>query len=239
MEIAAEELVKTYRGRRVVNGVSLEMKRGEIVGLLGPNGAGKTTTFYMIVGLIRPQSGRVLFDGQDISRSPMYRRARMGIGYLAQEPSVFRELTVEENLRLVLQFTTMSGKAQQDRLNTLLEELHIPHLRKQKGKTLSGGERRRVEIARALATSPAFILLDEPFTGVDPIAIQDIQQIIAQLKDRNIGILITDHNVQATLHITERAYIMADGQIKASGSSSDLPNDPNARKYYFGDGYEK
>lgn len=237
MEIAAHNLVKTYRGRAVVNGVSLEMRRGEIVGLLGPNGAGKTTTFYMIVGLVRPQSGRVLLDGADITRMPMYRRARAGIGYLAQEASVFRELTVADNLRLVLEFTGLGRHEQDRRMEELLGELHISHLKKHYAKTLSGGERRRVEIARALATSPAFILLDEPFTGVDPIAIQDIQQIVAHLKDRNIGILITDHNVQATLGITERAYIIADGQIRAAGPSNALPNDPNARRYYFGEGY--
>ncbi len=239
MEIATQELIKTYRGRKVVNGVSLEMKRGEIVGLLGPNGAGKTTTFYMIVGLIRPNRGRVLLDGVEITSMPMYRRARAGIGYLPQEPSVFRELTVAENLRLVLQFSRMKRSEREDRINTLLEEMHIAHLRNNKGKTLSGGERRRVEIARSLATSPAFILLDEPFTGVDPIAIQDIQQIIMHLKDRNIGILITDHNVQATLKITERAYIIADGQIRASGLSDKLPEDPIARKYYFGESFSQ
>lgn len=237
MEIATEDLVKTYRGRRVVDGVSLEMRRGEIVGLLGPNGAGKTTTFYMIVGLVRPQSGRVLLDGQDITRMPMYRRARAGIGYLAQEPSVFRELTVADNLRLVLQFIRLSRTEREKKITSLLEELHIAHLRHHKGKTLSGGERRRVEIARALATSPAFILLDEPFTGVDPIAIQDIQQIVMDLKQRDIGVLITDHNVQATLKITERAYIIADGQIRAAGRSDRLPDDPVARKYYFGEGF--
>ncbi len=237
MEITAESLVKVYRGRHVVDGVSLDIKQGEIVGLLGPNGAGKTTTFYMLVGLIRPKDGRVLLDGKDITRMPMYRRARSGIGYLAQEPSVFRELTVAENLRLVLQFTPLRRKEREQRLEGLLEELHISHLYNNKGKTLSGGERRRVEIARALATSPAFILLDEPFTGVDPIAIQEIQKIIGDLKDRNIGILITDHNVQATLKITERAYIIADGQIRAAGTSRDLPADPNARKFYFGEEY--
>jgi lipopolysaccharide export system ATP-binding protein len=237
VEIATEELVKIYRGRRVVNGVSLDMKRGEIVGLLGPNGAGKTTTFYMIVGLIRPNSGRVLLDGRDITSMPMYRRARAGIGYLAQEPSVFRELTVADNLRLVLQFTPMSRAEREKKIKSLLEELHISHLHDSKGKTLSGGERRRVEIARALATAPAFILLDEPFTGVDPIAIQDIQDIITHLKDRDIGLLITDHNVQATLKITERAYIIADGQIRAAGDSDKLPEDPVARKFYFGEGY--
>ena len=238
MEITTEQLVKVYRGRKVVNGISLEIKQGEIVGLLGPNGAGKTTSFYMIVGLVKPNSGRVMIDGQDITRMPMYKRARLGIGYLAQEPSVFRELSVEDNLRLVLQFTELSSKEQSDKIDSLLSELNIERLRKQKGKTLSGGERRRVEIARALATSPHFILLDEPFTGVDPIAIQEIQQIVRQLKDKNIGILITDHNVQATLKITERAYIIAGGQIRASGDSDSLPNDPNARKYYFGDEFQ-
>jgi lipopolysaccharide export system ATP-binding protein len=234
LEISTEELIKVYRGRRVVNGVSLEMKQGEIVGLLGPNGAGKTTTFYMIVGLVRPNRGRVMLDGKNISSTPMYRRARMGIGYLAQEPSVFRELSVADNLRLVLQFTKLSRFDQEQRLNSLLTELNIDRLRNERGKTLSGGERRRVEIARALATDPKFILLDEPFTGVDPIAIQDIQQIVVQLSKKNIGILITDHNVRETLKITERAYIIADGQVRAAGDSSTLPNDPNARKFYFG-----
>jgi len=237
VEIAAEELVKTYRGRRVVDGVSLEMHQGEVVGLLGPNGAGKTTTFYMLVGLVRPNDGRVLLDGCDITHMPMYRRARAGIGYLAQEPSVFRELTVEQNLRLVLEHTSLSRDAQIERAEGLMCDMNSAHLRTNRGKTLSGGERRRVEIARALATSPAFILLDEPFTGVDPIAIQDIQQIIAHLKERNIGILITDHNVQATLKITERAYIIADGQIKAAGASDSLPDDPIARRFYFGEGF--
>ena len=235
--LRTEDLTKSYSGRTVVRGVDLEVNSGEVVGLLGPNGAGKTTTFYMLVGLVRPGKGRVLLDGKDISRMPMYRRAKAGIGYLAQEPSVFRELTVEENLRLVLQFTKLSKRQREERITQLLEELHISARRHAKGKTLSGGERRRVEIARALATSPAFILLDEPFTGVDPIAIQDIQEIIVHLKDRNIGILITDHYVQATLKITERAYIIADGLIRAAGDSSDLPNDPNARKYYFGESF--
>lgn len=238
MEIATEELIKIYRGRKVVNGVSLQIKQGEIVGLLGPNGAGKTTSFYMIVGLVRPNRGRVLLDGNDITHTPMYRRARMGIGYLAQEPSVFRELTVEDNLRLVLQFTRLTRAEQDKKISELLGELNIERLRKERGKTLSGGERRRVEIARALATAPKFILLDEPFTGVDPIAIQEIQAIIRQLKTRNIGILITDHNVQATLKITEHAYIIADGQIRAAGDSSELPNDPNARRFYFGEEYQ-
>jgi lipopolysaccharide export system ATP-binding protein len=234
LEIAAEDLIKVYRGKRVVNGVSIEMKQGEIVGLLGPNGAGKTTTFYMIVGLVRPNGGRVLLDGKNISGVPMYRRARLGLGYLAQEPSVFRELSVADNIRLVLQFTRLTKADQERRLKDLMEELHIARLRNEKGKTLSGGERRRVEIARALATDPKFILLDEPFTGVDPIAIQDIQQIVIELKKKNIGILITDHNVRETLKITERAYIIADGQVRATGDSNTLPNDPNARKFYFG-----
>lgn len=237
MEIAADDLVKIYRGRRVVNGVSLEMRQGEVVGLLGPNGAGKTTTFYMIVGLVKPNEGRVLLDGRDITRMPMYRRARAGIGYLAQEPSVFRELTVMDNLKLVLEHTGLSRADQRKRAEELLEDMNIAHLRNHRGKVLSGGERRRVEIARALATSPAFMLLDEPFTGVDPISIQDIQHIIARLRDLNIGILITDHNVEATLRITERAYIIADGEIKAAGPSSALPDDPIARRYYFGEGY--
>jgi lipopolysaccharide export system ATP-binding protein len=237
VEIATEDLVKIYRGRRVVDGVSLEMRRGEIVGLLGPNGAGKTTTFYMIVGLVKPDEGRVLLDGQDITHMPMFKRVRAGIGYLAQEPSVFRELSVADNLRLVLEHSGLGRAEQEKKVQDLLEDLHISHLRNHLGKTLSGGERRRVEIARALATEPAFILLDEPFTGVDPIAIQDIQQIIGNLKQRHIGLLITDHNVAATLKITERAYIIADGKIRASGPSSKLPDDPNARRYYFGEGY--
>jgi lipopolysaccharide export system ATP-binding protein len=213
------------------------MHQGEVVGLLGPNGAGKTTTFYMIVGLVRPNEGRVCLDGRDITHMPMYRRARAGIGYLAQEPSVFRELTVLDNIRLVLEHSGLGRDEQRTRAEDLLDDMNIARLKNSKGKTLSGGERRRVEIARALATSPAFILLDEPFTGVDPIAIQDIQQIIGKLRDRNIGILITDHNVEATLKITQRAYIIADGQIKASGISAMLPQDPIARRYYFGEGY--
>jgi len=237
VEIAAEDLVKVYRGRRVVDGVNLEIRQGEVVGLLGPNGAGKTTTFYMLVGLVRPNEGRVLLDGKDITSMPMYRRARAGIGYLAQEPSVFRELTVLDNLRLVLEHTGMPRAEQRKRAEQLLEDMNVAQLRNHRGRTLSGGERRRVEIARSLATSPAFILLDEPFTGVDPIAIQDIQQIIGKLRDRNIGIIITDHNVEATLRITERAYIMADGHIKAAGPSAKLPEDPIARRYYFGEGY--
>lgn len=219
----------------MVDGVSLNIKRGEIVGLLGPNGAGKTTTFYMIVGLVRPQSGRVLLDGQDITGMPMYQRARHGIGYLAQEASVFRKLTVAENILLVLEMAGIPRKARKEKLDQLLDELRIGHVKDHKGYMLSGGERRRAEIARTLAMSPAFMLLDEPFTGVDPIAINDIQDIIAELRTKNIGILITDHNVRETLAITDRAYIISDGQVRTSGLSADLPNDPIARKYYLGD----
>ncbi len=227
--------MKAYKGRNVVNGVSLEIKRGEIVGLLGPNGAGKTTTFYMIVGLIHPAAGKVHLDGKDITSMPMYQRARHGIGYLAQEPSVFRKLSVSENILLVLELAGMSRRDRKARLDELLDELRIGHVKDHKGYMLSGGERRRAEIARTLAMSPAFMLLDEPFTGVDPIAINDIQDIIAELKTKNIGILITDHNVRETLAITDRAYIISDGQVRTSGLASELPNDPIARKYYLGD----
>ena len=219
----------------MVDGVSLDIKRGEIVGLLGPNGAGKTTTFYMIVGLIRPESGRVYLDGRDVTGMPMYQRARHGIGYLAQEPSVFRKLTVSENILLVLELAGMPKKARRARLDQLLDELRIRQVKDHKGYMLSGGERRRAEIARTLALSPAFMLLDEPFTGVDPIAINDIQDIIAELKAKNIGVLITDHNVRETLAITDRAYIISDGKVRTSGVSSELPNDPIARKYYLGE----
>lgn len=219
----------------MVDDVSLEMKRGEIIGLLGPNGAGKTTTFYMIVGLIHPAAGKVYLEGRDITGMPMYQRARHGIGYLAQEPSVFRKLTISENILLVLELGGMPKKERQVRLKELLEELRISHVKDHKGYMLSGGERRRAEIARTLAMSPAFMLLDEPFTGVDPIAINDIQDIIAELKAKNIGILITDHNVRETLAITDRAYILSDGKIRTSGLSRELPDDPIARKYYLGD----
>ncbi|HZO89907.1 MAG TPA: LPS export ABC transporter ATP-binding protein [Chthonomonadaceae bacterium] len=238
MEIRTENLVKIYRGRRVVNNISLEIQEGEVVGLLGPNGAGKTTTFYMIVGLVKPNSGQVLLDGQDITRRPMYKRARAGIGYLPQEASVFRNLTVWENLYLVLQMQPLSQAERKARAEALLEDLHITHLRNHYGKTLSGGERRRVEIARALAASPRFILLDEPFTGVDPKAIEDIETIIYRLSKRDkIGILITDHNVEAMLRITERAYIIADGEKRVSGPSRQLLHDPEARAAYFGERY--
>lgn len=219
----------------MVNGVSLEISKGEIVGLLGPNGAGKTTTFYMIVGLVKPDSGRTFLDGKDITDLPMYRRARLGIGYLPQEPSVFRKLTVAENILLVLEMAGVGKKERHQKLEQLLEELRIADLRNQRGQVLSGGERRRTEIARALATNPHFILLDEPFTGVDPIAIGDIQDIVAQLKTKGIGIIITDHNVRETLAITDRAYIISDGKIRTAGASADLPNDPIAKQFYLGD----
>lgn len=237
MEIVTENLVKTYKGRNVVNGVSLTIKQGEIVGLLGPNGAGKTTTFYMIVGLIKPASGRVYLDGRDITDMPMYMRARLGIGYLAQEPSVFRKLTPQENIELVLQMRGVPKRERIQRIKELMSEFKLEQLRDHKGYMLSGGERRRVEIARALAGCPKFLLLDEPFTGVDPIAINEIQDIIADLRQKNIGIIITDHNVRETLAITDRAYILSEGEIKTSGLSSDLPNDPVARQYYLGERY--
>ena len=238
MKLEARHLVKAYKGRRVVNDVSLTIETGETVGLLGPNGAGKTTTFYMIVGLVKPDQGQVLLDGLDITHRPMYQRARLGLGYLAQEPSVFRKLTVAENIQLVLEMSGLSKKEQQRKVDALLDELGIAHVRNSLGMVLSGGERRRVEIARALARDPKFMLLDEPFTGVDPIAIGDIQDIVRHLKDKGIGIIITDHNVRETLSITDRAYIISEGEIKTSGPSSDLPNDPIARKFYLGDRFE-
>lgn len=238
MKLEARNLVKTYKGRCVVNDVSLFMETGETVGLLGPNGAGKTTSFYMMVGLIHPDSGSVLLDGKDITNKPMYARARLGLGYLAQEPSVFRKLTVAENLSLVMEMRGISKKERSARVDQLLEEFGLSRLRNSKGQVLSGGERRRVEIARSLATNPKFILLDEPFTGVDPIAIGDIQDIVRHLRSKGIGIVITDHNVRETLAITDRAYIMSEGQIKTAGSSAELPDDPIARKFYLGDRFE-
>ena len=239
MKLRAENLVKIYKGRRVVDGATLQMSMGEIVGLLGPNGAGKTTTFYMIVGLVRPNEGRVWLDEREITHLPMHARARMGIGYLAQEPSVFRKLTVEDNLRLVMQLQGLPEKQMRERIDELLEEFHIAHLRHARGYTLSGGERRRVEVARTIATSPKFILLDEPFTGVDPIAIADLQRIIAHLREQlGVGILITDHNVRATLRITDRAYIIHNGKILTEGDSERLPDDPIARQFYLGEEYE-
>jgi lipopolysaccharide export system ATP-binding protein len=238
MEIRTEELVKSYRGRRVVDGISLQVREGEIVGLLGHNGAGKTTTFYMVVGLVKPDRGRVLLNGQEVTRQPMYRRARAGIGYLPQEPSVFRKLSVEENLRLVLEMIGRSSAEQKARVEQLLREFNVEHLRHQTGYQLSGGERRRVEIARALATEPSFILLDEPFTGIDPIEVHTIQQLVAQLKSRGIGVLITDHSVRETLATTDRAYIVKDGKIMTAGTSEEIANDSLARKYYLGDHFE-
>ncbi len=238
MNLEVKNLVKIYKGRRVVSDVSLGLDTGEIVGLLGPNGAGKTTTFYMMVGLVRPDDGRVLLEGKDITNKPMYQRARLGLGYLAQEPSIFRKLTVAENLLLVMEMNGVSRKERLVKTDSLLEEFGLTRVRGEKGQVLSGGERRRVEIARSLATDPQFILLDEPFTGVDPIAIGDIQDIVQHLKDKGIGIVITDHNVRETLAITDRAYIMSEGEIKTSGPSSKLPDDPIARKFYLGDRFE-
>jgi lipopolysaccharide export system ATP-binding protein len=233
-EIRTEGLVKTYGGRRVVNGASLSVHQGEIVGLLGPNGAGKTTTFYMIVGLIRANEGRIFVDNTDISRRPMYKRARMGIGYLPQEASIFRKLTVGENVLAVLEYQHLGHKERRQRMHQLLDELNVAHLEKSLGYQLSGGERRRVEIARALAIRPDFILLDEPFAGVDPIAVEDIQGIVAELGKKGYGILITDHNVRETLRITDRAYIMDEGKILISGTSRELAENPEARRIYLG-----
>lgn len=233
-KLRAEKLVKIYRGRRVVNEVSIDVHCGEVVGLLGPNGAGKTTTFYMITGMIQPNAGQIFYDDMAITKVPMYKRARMGIGYLCQEPSVFRKLTVEENIMAILEFLPLSRKERAERLDTLLNELSVTHVAKQKAFTLSGGERRRVEIARALVTQPKFILLDEPFAGIDPIAVEDIQNIVMHLKDRNIGVLITDHNVHETLSITDRSYLLSNGKILKAGTSEFLANDEEARKIYLG-----
>jgi lipopolysaccharide export system ATP-binding protein len=232
--LRTEDLVKIYRGRRVVDSVSIEVSRSEIVGLLGPNGAGKTTTFYMITGMIRPNGGKIFFDSKDISKFPMYKRARMGIGYLSQEPSVFRKLTVEENILAILETLKISKEDQRKRLKNLLEELSIDQLAKQKAYTLSGGERRRVEITRALVTNPKFILLDEPFSGIDPIVVEDIQKIVQHLKEKGIGVLITDHNVHETLSITDRSYLLCEGKILKSGTSEFLASDEEARKIYLG-----
>jgi lipopolysaccharide export system ATP-binding protein len=232
--LSSHGLVKTYRKRNVVNQVALELRQGEIVGLLGPNGAGKTTTFYMIAGLIPPNAGTIRMDGEDITTMPMYKRARRGIGYLSQEPSVFRKLTVEENILAILETLPISRAERQERLDALLDELSIKHLRKNKAYSLSGGERRRLEITRALVTSPKFMMLDEPFAGVDPIAVHDIQGIVASLKDRGIGVLISDHNVEQTLDIVDRAYIMFDGAVKVSGPVRDLIFDDTVSKVYFG-----
>ncbi len=234
-KLSSIDLVKKYRKVAVVNSVSLEINSGEVVGLLGPNGAGKTTTFYMIIGFIRPQGGSVHIGDIEITRYPMYRRARMGIGYLAQETSVFRKLTVEENIMAILEMRKLSRKKKRERLDFLLNELDIIHLRKRKAYSLSGGERRRVEICRTLVNEPKFILLDEPFAGIDPIAVEDIQKIIFRLTERNLGVLITDHNVRETLSICHRAYIMCDGRILKSGTAEFLAEDPEARKIYLGE----
>ena len=232
--IRAENLVKIYHGRRVVNNVSLTCCSGEVVGLLGPNGAGKTTSFYMVMGLIRPDDGEIVFRDVNITHMPMYKRARMGMGYLAQEPSIFRKLTVEENIMAILETLAISSAERKKRCAELLDELELTRLKKQKAMTLSGGERRRLEITRALVTNPAFIMLDEPFSGVDPLAVYDVQQIILQLKSRNLGILITDHNVRDTLKVVDRAYLMCMGEIMLEGSSDFLVNDEQARKLYLG-----
>lgn len=238
MKLHAENITKTYRGRKVVNDISVTVNQGEIVGLLGPNGAGKTTSFYMIVGLIKPLSGHIYLEDTDITKFPMYKRAQSGIGYLAQEASVFRKLSVEDNIMSVLQFTGLSKKAQKEKLESLIEEFNIGHVRKNRGDLLSGGERRRTEIARCLASDPKFILLDEPFAGVDPIAVEDIQSIVAQLKNKNIGILITDHDVQATLAITDRTYLMYNGSILKEGTPEELAADEMVRKVYLGNDFE-
>ena len=237
-KLQALELNKSYRGRKVVDEVNLELCQGEVVGLLGPNGAGKTTTFYIIVGLIAPESGRVIFNGDDITGLPMYQRARSGISYLPQEPSVFRKLTVEENLRSISETLGISSEDQATLVAGLLKEFGIEHLRHQGAITLSGGERRRLEIARALVLTPRFILLDEPFAGIDPLAVLDIQRIIAQLKARNIGVLITDHNVRETLNITDRAYIINDGKILRQGTPEQLTNDMEVKKVYLGENFK-
>lgn len=238
MQLRAENLKKTYGTRAVVKGVSVEVNQGEIVGLLGPNGAGKTTSFYMMVGFVKPNEGKVFLDDQDITKLAMYRRARLGIGYLPQEASVFRKMTVEDNIKAVLEMTELSEAEQLDKLESLLDEFNLHKVRKSNGDTLSGGERRRTEIARALATSPNFILLDEPFAGIDPIAVEDIQYIVAKLKTKNIGILITDHNVQETLSITDRAYLMFEGDLLKAGTAEELATDEVVRRVYLGQNFE-
>ncbi|MBQ6956363.1 MAG: LPS export ABC transporter ATP-binding protein [Bacteroidales bacterium] len=235
MELRTEQVVKKYRSRTVVKGVSVNVRQGEIVGLLGPNGAGKTTTFYMIVGIIKPNSGKVFFENTEITDLPMYRRSQMGVGYLAQEASVFRQMTVADNIMSVLEFQKGLTKSQrQERMESLLDEFGLQRIRASKGIQLSGGERRRTEIARALATDPKFLLLDEPFAGVDPIAVQDIQDIVAHLKEKNIGILITDHNVNETLRITDRAYLLFEGSVLHHGTPEEMANDPDVREKYLG-----
>lgn len=238
MKLRADNLIKTYRGRKVVKGVSLEVNQGEIVGLLGPNGAGKTTSFYMIVGLVKPNAGNIYLDQMNITKFPMYRRAQNGIGYLAQEASVFRKMSIEDNILSVLQLTNLTKQQQEQKLEELIDEFGLNHIRTNRGDLLSGGERRRTEIARALATSPKFILLDEPFAGVDPVAVEDIQRIVAKLKKKDIGILITDHNVQETLAITDKTYLMFEGGILKAGVPEDLVEDEMVRKVYLGQNFE-
>ena len=237
MVITTDNLVKIYNTRHVVDGVSISVEQGSVVGLLGPNGAGKTTTFYMIVGIEKPDAGTVMLDGKDISAMPMYERARAGIGYLPQEASIFSKMTVEDNIMEILETTDLNASEREAKMNALLDEFRLNHVRKSEGKALSGGERRRVEIARALATDPAFILLDEPFAGIDPIAVADIQGMIAHLAQRGIGVLITDHNVRETLSVVDKAYILAEGHILLHGDSETIANDPVARKYYLGDNF--
>ncbi|MCK5779781.1 MAG: LPS export ABC transporter ATP-binding protein [Psychrilyobacter sp.] len=236
--IIAQNLCKSYKKRKVVNGISLEVHKGEIVGLLGPNGAGKTTTFYMITGIVKPESGHVFFNEQDITSYPMYKRANLGIGYLAQEPSIFRDLSVEDNIMAILEMRNITKEERIKKKDDLLEEFKLTHVEKSMGYSLSGGERRRVEIARTIANDPDFILLDEPFAGVDPIAVEDIQEIIRYLKKRGLGILITDHSVRETLGITDRAYVMASGELLVSGSPQEIANDERARKMYLGEGFK-
>lgn len=237
MVITTDNLVKIYNTRHVVDGVSISVEQGSVVGLLGPNGAGKTTTFYMIVGIEKPDAGTVMLDGKDISAMPMYERARAGIGYLPQDASIFSKMTVEDNIMAILETTDLNASEREAKMNALLDEFRLNHVRKSEGKALSGGERRRVEIARALTTDPAFILLDEPFAGIDPIAVADIQGMIAHLAQRGIGVLITDHNVRETLSIVDKAYILAEGHILLHGDSETIANDPVARKYYLGDNF--
>ena len=237
MLLHTEEIRKSYKGRKVVDGVTVQVNQGEIVGLLGPNGAGKTTSFYMTVGLVKPDSGKVFLDDLDITSYPMYKRAQLGLGYLPQEISVFRKLSVEDNILAILELTKLSKQEQKERLEQLLEEFSLTHVRKNLGNRLSGGEKRRTEIARALATNPKFVLLDEPFAGVDPIAVEDIQSIISDLKRKNIGVLITDHNVQETLSITDRAYLLFEGKILKSGTAEELASDEQVRKVYLGQNF--
>jgi len=237
-KLRGEDLIKKYKRRTVVDNISVEVSQGEIVGLLGPNGAGKTTTFYMIVGLIKPNGGQIYLDDDNITKLAMYKRAKRGIGYLAQEASIFRKLSVEDNLKAVLEMTNLSKKEQNEKVETLLEEFGLTHVRKNMGGVLSGGERRRTEIARALAVDPKFVLLDEPFAGVDPIAVEEIQNIVSRLREKNIGILITDHNVQETLSITDRAYLMFEGKLLKSGTAEDLAADEQVRRVYLGQHFE-